>query len=349
MRHAAATRALALATAALAAAGCGGAAAPPHARTTQPTTPNAQAAELARPALSPPLSRRPAGGVIHVGALPDAVAADPGTHRFAVAIHDPSRLALVDARSGRVLQRVAVPVGNATRGHRPVTPAVFLVPGEFGKRAVAVTPATHTAPDAAEPAATVVFGRTFIVDARAGRVDALDRGRPVAHLAGVVRPAGLASGDFERTLAVVDAGRRALSLYDPRSLRRVATVPAGAGPTNVVAEGDLLYVADTRGDALLTFTTRPRLRLIERLALPGGAPYGLAIDPVRRRLHITLTATNTLVTIATDGSRTPARRRATVRQPDAVAVDSSTATIAVAGRSAGVLQLISPAARRRGG
>src|SRR6185369_6052893 len=110
-------------------AGCGGArpaAEPPE-----------RMALLARPALSPPLVRRPAGRVIAVGRLPDAIAADPLTDRFAVAIHDPGRLALVDARSGRVAERVEIPVGTSGS----TTPAVFLVPGETGKRAVAVVPA----------------------------------------------------------------------------------------------------------------------------------------------------------------------------------------------------------------
>jgi hypothetical protein len=312
-------------------AGCGGGARPAAA-------PPERAALLARPALSPPLVRRPAGRVIRVGRLPDAIAADPLTHRFAVAIHDPGRLALVDARSGRVAERVEIPVGTSGS----TTPAVFLVPGETGKRAVAVVPAARTRPaDAPQPTAAVVLGRTFVADARAGRVDVLDRGRPVAHLDGVARPAGIAAaGGAGNALAVVDAGRRTLDLYDPRTLRRRASAPAGAGPTSVVALGDRLYVADTAGDAVLAFSTTPRLHRIGRFALPRGAPYAVAIDPTRLRLHVTLTAANVLLTLPVDGGGARPVRVPTVRQPDAVAVDARTGTVAVAGHADGVLQLI---------
>jgi DNA-binding beta-propeller fold protein YncE len=313
----------------LVAASCGG---------RRPSVPAPEhAALLARPALSPPLARRPAGRVVRVGRLPDAVAADPLNQRFAVAIHDPGRLALVDARRGRVTERVEIPVGTSGS----TTPAVFLVPGEAGKRAIAVVPALRTRPvDAPQPTAAVVLGRTFVADARAGRVDVLDRGRPVDHLDGIVRPAGLAAVTAGAALAVVDAGRRALDLYDPRSLRRVATAPAGAGPTNVVALDERLYVADTAGDAVLAFSTTPRLHRIGRFALPGAAPYALAIDPTRLRLHVTLTATNTLLTLPVDGRGARPARTPTVRQPDAVAVDAQTGTVAVAGHADGVLQLV---------
>jgi DNA-binding beta-propeller fold protein YncE len=332
-----------LAAAVAVAAGCAGGDAAPRTTAAAPARGAGSPAPLTRPALSPRTPRRPAGRVFAVGPLPDAVAVDPATHVFAVAIHDPSRLALVDGRRGRLTRRVDVPVGGAGADGRPITPAVFLVPAEAGKRAVAVVPATRTAPgDVPQPTATVVFGRSFVSDPRTGHVDVLDGGRVVDHLAGLVRPAGIAAGDFDRALAVIDAGRRAVVLYDPRSLRRLASAPAGAGPTNVAAEGDLLFVADTAGDAVLTFTTRPRLRQIDRLALPGGAPYGVAVDLARRRLHVTLTATNTLVTVPTDGARTTPLRRPTVRQPDAVAVDSATGTIAVTGHAGGVLQLIRP-------
>jgi hypothetical protein len=319
--------------------GCGGG------RRPAPTAPPVRhPALLARPALSPPPARRPAGRVIRVGPLPDTIAADPLAHRFAVAIHDPGRLALVDARSGRVTARVEIPIG--TSAATAATPAVFLVAGETGKRAVAVLPARRTRPAAApQPTAAVALGRTFVADARTGRVDVLDRGRAVDHLDGIVRPAGIAAASDGERLAVIDAGRRALDLYDPGTLRRTATVPAGAGPTNVVALDDRLYVADTAGDAVLAFTTSPQLRRIGRLALPRTAPYALAIDPTRLRLHVTLTAVNALLTVPVDGRGAPPVRTPTVRQPDAVAVDAATGTIAVAGHADGVLQLITRSGR----
>jgi hypothetical protein len=335
-RLAAAVFLLALAPAA---AGCGArhpAAAPARA------APALSAA--AQPSRSPAPTATPAGHVIRVGALADAVVADPNAHAFAVAVHDPSRLVLVRARTGRIQERVAIPSGRIRPGAPPPAPAVFLVPAETGRRALAIQPAART-PAAQRPeGAAVVLGRTFVADARAGTVAVLDRGRPTATVPAATQPGGLVAADFDRRLAVVAVRERTLSLYDPRTLRRIAQLPAGAGPTNVVAGGDRLYVADTRGDAILVFATdagRRPLTRVARLGLPrGSAPYGLALDPVRGRLWVTLTARNQVVALPIDGRSTPLVALPTVQQPDAVAVESALGTVAVAGRAAGVLQLV---------
>jgi hypothetical protein len=329
----------------VAVAGCGGSPTGTPTRTaSQAALPRAApAAAVAGPALSPPLTRRPAGRVLRIGPQPDAVAADPRAHTFAVAIHDPSRLVLLDSRTGKVAERVAVPKGQRAI----VPPAVFLVPAEAGRRALAIQPEPHTVPAAPPARAALVLGRTFVANPAGHRVDVLDRGRPTRRLD--VDPAGLAPADFDRTLAVVAPGERALQLYDPRTLARTASVPAGRGPTNVASEGDRVYDADTAGDAVLVYATQPRLRPAGRVALPG-APYALAVDPVARRLYVTLTARNQLVVLRTDRGDAPTvvRRYATVRQPDAVAIDSSLPAIAVTGRAGGVLELIAHHSRGLG-
>jgi hypothetical protein len=298
----------------------------------------------ARPARAPALTIRPAGRVLRVGPLADAVVADPNAHVFAVAVHNPSRLILVSARTGRVRERVAIPTGTRRAGAPPPAPAVFLVPAETGRRALAIQPAPRTAIQELPPSAAIVLGRTFVTDARAAAVVALDRGRPARTLPATIHPGGLVAADFDRRLAVVATRERTLAVYDPRTLRRVAQLPAGAGPTSVVAGGDRLYVADTRGDAILVFATdagRRPLTRVGRIALThGSAPYGLTLDPVRRRLWITLTARNELVSLPVGGRAGPTRRFPTIQQPDAVAIDSALGTVAVTGRAQGVLQLI---------
>jgi DNA-binding beta-propeller fold protein YncE len=223
-------------------------------------------------------------------------------------------------------------------------PAVFLVPAETGRRALAIQPALHTAATALPPGAALVLGRTFVADTRAAAVTVLDRGRPTTTLPATLHPGGLDAADFDRRLAVVATRERTLALYDPRTLRRIAQLPAGEGPTTVIAGGDRLYVADTRGDAILVFASdsgRHPLARAARIPLPrGSAPYGLALDPVRHRLWVTLTARNELVSLPIDGRAGPVRRLATVQQPNAVAVDSALGTVAVTGRVQGVLQLI---------
>jgi DNA-binding beta-propeller fold protein YncE len=166
-------------------------------------------------------------------------------------------------------------------------------------------------------------------------------GRTVA--AAQTRP-GLTFAPPTRTLvggrlAVLAPRARMLELVDPRTHQRLARAPAGVGPTHVLAVADRLYVTDTQGGALLVFATRPKLVLTRRVFLPG-APYGLAADTVRHRLWVTLTARNQLVSLPANGRPRPLVRLATVRQPDKVAVDSGSGTVAVAGRDAGILQLI---------
>jgi DNA-binding beta-propeller fold protein YncE len=282
--------------------------------------------------------------VIHVGPLADAVNADPNAHVFAVAVHDPGRLILVNARTTRIRERVAIPTGTRRPDSPPPAPAVFLVPAETGRRALAIQPALRTPAGELPPSAALVLGRTFVTDARAAAVVALDRGRPTRTLPATIHPGGLVAADFDRRLAVVATRERTLALYDPRTLRRVAQLPAGAGPTNVVAGGDRLYVADTRGDAILVFATdagrRPLTRAGRIVLPPGSMPYGLALDPVRQRLWVTLTARNQLLSLSVGGRAGPTRRFPTVQQPDAVAVDSALGTVAVTGRTQGVLQLI---------
>jgi len=106
---------------------------------------------------------------------------------------------------------------------------------------------------------------------------------------------------------------------------------------------DRFYVADTRGDALLAYETRPELELAARVLLPGAAPYGIAVDPRRDQLWVTLTAENRVIQFALDGGMP--RKIAgypTVRQPNSVAVNPASGRVFVAGRTEEVLQLLDP-------
>ena len=199
------------------------------------------------------------------------------------------------------------------------TPVGRIVAVGAGSGAVTADPGAHT----------FAVGRA-LVDARTGRVRRVGVGAPT--------PRGVPA-DGGRLLAVLAPRARTLELEDPRTGARVAQAAAGIGPTHVAAAGDRVYVTDTQGGALLVFVVRPELALVRRVFLPGG-PYAIADDPVRHRLWVTLTASNVVVSLADDGRPVPLTRLPTVRQPNAVAVDSALGTVAVAGRDAGVLQLI---------
>jgi DNA-binding beta-propeller fold protein YncE len=142
---------------------------------------------------------------------------------------------------------------------------------------------------------------------------------------------------------VVDVRGALLYVYDPATLRPVGRVRAGAGPTHVVADGHGgLVVADTRGGALLRYRLHPDVRLLERLAL-SGRPYGLAADPGRRAVWVTLTDSNRLVGLRVTRDRLrPFANLPTVRQPNSVAVDVASGRVDVAGSAEGILQIITP-------
>jgi DNA-binding beta-propeller fold protein YncE len=298
----------------------------------------------AEPATSPPAGSTPAGRIVAVGAAPEGVAADPAAGRFAVALRDPDQLALVGV-DGSVLRRVALP-GAARHLTFDAATGRFLVPAESANRMLEITAAGRVATDVAVGPhphdSAAVDGRVFVGNEGADTVSVLAGDRAVGRFAVATQPGGLAAADDGRLLAVVSVRERRLELYDPRTDRRVATAPAGVGPTHVVGFENRLYVADTRGNALLVYHLRPTLTLYRRVQL-AGAPYGMAIDPVRRRLWVTLTATNELVGLSADSGARTLIRLPTVRQPDSVAVDSTDGTVAVTGRTAGVLQLVDEA------
>jgi DNA-binding beta-propeller fold protein YncE len=154
------------------------------------------------------------------------------------------------------------------------------------------------------------------------------------------QPGGIAvAGD---TAGVVDVGAFTLTTYDVPAAELLDVVDAGDGPTHLVTDSrGRFLVADTRGNALLTFSAAP---LEQVAALPlAGTPYGLAYDGTDEVLWVTLTATNEVVGLSTTGDElTEVARFPTVRQPNTVAVDPGSGRVFVGSRATGELQLIDP-------
>lgn len=261
-----------------------------------------------------------------------------------MATRRPNAIALLDARAGRVLERVLIP-GHARHLALAGPGGPLLIPAETANRLlelglrsrrliqVEVGRLPHDAAQA--------DGRIFVTDEFGRSVSVVAHGRVVRSIGGFVQPGGIAAvgGD----VAVVDVGADRLTLLDDHSLKAIATVSAGAGRTHVVADSaGNVYVVDTRGGAIEAFATRSRLRVRARLRV-GGTPYGIAIDPVRSRLWVTLTATNQVAELSIAGGvpRLLARYP-TARQPNTVAVDPRTGEVFVASAADGVLEIIKP-------
>ncbi|MGH3148293.1 MAG: YncE family protein, partial [Rubrobacter sp.] len=143
-------------------------------------------------------------------------------------------------------------------------------------------------------------------------------------------------------LGIVGVRGLALEVYDADTLDSLGIIDAGKGPTHVEAgPDDRFYVADTRGGAILVYETSPELGQVARVSLPGGSPYGMALDTERDQLWVSLTAKNRLVQFDLGDDR-PSRVGSypTVRQPNSVAVDPGTGRVFVAGRTGEVLQVL---------
>jgi DNA-binding beta-propeller fold protein YncE len=317
-------------------AGCGS--------TTPPAAP--QLPPPAEPAVAPVPTTEPAGRLVAVGSGPEGVTADPVTHLVAVGVREPDALVLLDGRTGGIVHRVPLP-GHLRHLQLAAPGGPVLVPDENSDSlltvalpvgTVASRVRTGTSPHDATEAGN---GLVFAANEGGASVVAI-RGDTIVHtFTDVVQPAGLAP--VGNLVGLLDVRQNALHVYDAATLTSVTRLAAGAGPTHVVADRrGHLAVIDTRGNAVLFYQLTPTARQIGRLALPG-TPYGVAYDPTRDRLWVTLTARNQLVGIDLSGALPRiVMRIPTVRQPNTVAVDRTTGRVFVTGTDTGVLELIDP-------
>jgi DNA-binding beta-propeller fold protein YncE len=328
-------RALVVASLAVALAGCGGGGHP---------TKQLGAAE---PAHAPPLSAKPAGKVIKVGPRAEGVTADPVTGLIAVGVRQPDQLVLVDGRTATVRKRVALP-GHLRHLQLAAPGGPVLVPDEDSGLLLTVALPSGTVLSRVDTGgkfphdATEARGGSIVVANEGGGTVAVIRDGQVIKLFDDTRqPAGAAH--VGRRVGIVDVRQDDLHVYDARRLRLLARLPAGRGPTHVVADNrGHFVVADTRGNALLVFAAGPKPRRLGRMPLPG-TPYGIAYDPTHDRLWVTLTARNELVGLDfVEGIPHVSVRLPTVRQPNTVAVDPATGRVFVTGTHDGLLQIIEP-------
>lgn len=311
---------------AAAVAGCGGS-----------SDPFARAAE---PAKSPPLERRPEGRVVPVGHKPEGLAFDPVTGLVAVGLTNPDRLALVEGDSGRVVRRVRLP--ESPRHLRLGAPGgPVLVPAERADAILEVSlpggQISSTRVGDFPHDAARARGRLFVGDELGHTLSVVEDGRRIETLPAPRQPGGVAATADRGHVGVVGVSERALEAFDTRTLESRGRVDVGIGPTHIEGAGDRFFVVDTRGDALLEVRLDP-LRVHRRTHL-GGAPYGIALDPERRRYWITLTERNEVVEVT---DRRALRRFPTVRQPNSVAVDPGSGRVFVASRKDGTLQIFDP-------
>lgn len=310
---------------------------------TPPSSPSASPGPPAEPGEAPPVRSALPGRVVELpSGSPEGAALDPATGTLALALREPARLALLDTSSRRVR---TVPSPGAARHLSIARPGELLVAGE----------STGTLARVRLPAGEVVErvsvgrgphdgarvgNRVFVANEFGSSVGVVEDGRMVRELTGLRQPGGLTATD-ER-VAVVDVWRNRLHVFDARTLERVATLPAGRGPSHVRPIGPgRVAVADTRGNALLSYGVAERSRRLDRVAL-GGRAYGLATEPRRGFAYVTLANTNEVarVRVSAEGKLHRAGTVDTVAQPNAIAVDERSGTVYVVGRKESEVQIL---------
>jgi DNA-binding beta-propeller fold protein YncE len=304
------------------------------------TTAQRRAAE---PAESPPLHAAPAGRTAPIGREPEGIVWDEAAGLVAVGIRQPPAVAFIDPKSLKVVRRVPLPAPPRHLSYDPAAGTV-LVPAESADELLVVRPrgvVTATKVGTHPHDATSVGGNVFVADEHSDGISVLRKGRVVDTLPTPHQPGGIAAV-ADNWVALVAVSARVLEVYGVHSLKPLARLPAGVGPSHIVAGPLYTYVADTQGEQILVYEIGRHSHLLGEAAAPG-TPYGLAVDAVHSRLWVTDTATNRLTEYSTLGEL-PRRVASypTVRQPNSVTVDERTGAVFVAGREAGVIQRIDP-------
>lgn len=301
------------------------------------------------PTTSPPLAVQPAGELIRLdGDRAQGVVADPITHVVVVALGDPARLELIDGAKQTPLVVVGVP-GTASHLQLAGLGGPVIVPAEdTGTVSLVALPSgqvtsTLVVPHQPYDAAQAAGGGIVVTDERGAAVWLLTGRQSRIIDVGLSRPEGV--GAAGERVAVVGAGDHTVRVYDGRTGVRLGEVSFGAGLTNVVPVGpDRVAVADTAGEAIYVVRIAPTVEVEQRVAL-NGSPFGLAADLVRQRLYVTLTGSNQLIRydIGSEQALTLVPGAVpTVRQPNSLAVESSSGRIYIASATDGELQVLEP-------
>jgi hypothetical protein len=327
------------------AAGCG----PPGSRGAPAAArPAVLRTDVPEPATAPPLARPPAGRVVPLPGGPEGLAVDARDGILAVGIRSPGGVALVDTATGR--ERTVVRLPGAPRHLQLAGPAgPVLVPLEGpgrlvqlalpAGRVVADTGVGHQPHDAAAAGALIFVGNEY-----SNTVSLVRGGKQVAVEPAPLQPGGVAAAPGGRVVVVVGVRGRRIEAYAAAGTP-LGTAPAGTGPTHVRSgPHGLFYVADTEGDAVLSYRVSAHGPYqVGSVPTGRGTPYGIAVDGRRGLVYVTLTATNELESFRISASRLiPGQLWPTVRQPNDVAVDEATGRVFVAGRAGNQLELIDP-------
>ncbi|MBW4043171.1 MAG: hypothetical protein HIU86_13805 [Acidobacteria bacterium] len=299
----------------------------------------------AEPGTAPPVTTPPAGRVVDLPA---------GTHPWGVAVaarygtvylspRHQDRLDVYDMASGAV--RVVEAPGSARMIDLASPDGPLLLPAEdkatLYSLALPSLDVVSSAPTRKQPHEAVVVGdTTFVTEEYGHAVRAIRNGKTVADLPQAVQPGGITAVDGR--VAAVDVATSTLFVYDATTLRLLAALPAGQGPSHVVPiGGSRVAVCDVRGDAVLTYDLAGTPHALGRAAVPGRA-FWIVADPGTGTIYTALANTNLVAKLRVDGAGRPAlvSTAPTVRNPVSMDLDMTTGALYVGGYADSQLQII---------
>ena len=299
----------------------------------------------AEPGDAPPVTTEPAGRVVDLPADTHpwgvAVAARYGTVYLAVRHQD--RFAVYDMTS-RHVKTVDVP-GSARMIDLASPAGPLLLPAEDRAMLYSLSlpglEVVGSAPTRRQPHQAVVVGDTTFVSEEYGHaVRAIRDGRTVADLPQAVQPGGITAAAGR--VAAVDVSTNTLFVYDATTLRLVAALPAGEGPSHVVPiGGSRVAVCDVRGNQVITYDLAGTPRKLGAAAVPGRA-FWLVADPDGGTVYAALSNTNLVAKLHVDAGGKPVLDSTvpTVRNPISMDLDMTTGTLYVGGYADSQLQIV---------
>lgn len=322
-------------------------ASPAPAAAPAPLAPTGPVRPAAEPGDAPPPVAAPTGTVIALrpDGLPWGVAVLPSSGTVVAALRNPEALAAYDLRTGAV--RTVPAPGGARMLDLAAPDGPLLFPAENRDRVFRIDPATLAA-DAGVPAgrsphqAVIVDDTTFVSDEFGHEVRALRAGRTVAEFRGPVQPGGITAVDGR--VVAVDVATATLFVYDAATLRPVAALPAGDGPSHVrPLPGGRVAVSDVAGNAVYTYQITGTPRMLGRSAVPGRA-FWVETDPRTSTVYAALSNTNLIAALHVnpDGSLSPPVTVPAVRQPVSMDIDPNNGTLYIAGYANSQLEIIRP-------
>ncbi len=305
------------------------------------TTPAAEPAQA-------PDSADPIGTVVALPGAPEGVVV--GSSGIAAAgVREPDGVVLFDAATGVVRQMVATtgaprhlslagpdgPVLVPLEGSDELL-EISLDDGAILSTATGVGRQPHDAVQTSD-------GTIVATNEMGGGVIFLRDGSVVSELPpGPVQPGGVAAlGPYA---AVADVQGNGVWVYDGATRQEVAQAPIGVKLTHAVTVNQTVAgFADTDGGTVLLalVDTAGGIRQIASIDAPGN-PYGLAVDPERRLLFVTLTASTLLRVVDVSDPAAPRTLGdvPTVTQANSVAVDPRTGDVLVTGSDPGAASSI---------